>query len=105
VPISGPAPLGPRGRGTPPEKADLAGRTEGVRAEGGGASDRWALALEGKPRVRARSVEGLSALGAGMCETGVTIETSGCEPAALGDGRQGLLVCSPDGLLVELIEY
>jgi catechol 2,3-dioxygenase-like lactoylglutathione lyase family enzyme len=50
------------------------------------------------------AVENLPALLARMKTAGVTIETPGGEPVALGDGRRGALVRSPDGLLVELVE-
>ena len=49
-------------------------------------------------------VEGLPALLAEMRAAGITIETPGGAPVALGPGRTGALVRSPDGLLVELIE-
>jgi catechol 2,3-dioxygenase-like lactoylglutathione lyase family enzyme len=49
-------------------------------------------------------VENLPALLGRMQAAGVTIETTGATPVALGDGHRGALVRSPDGLLVELVE-
>ena len=49
-------------------------------------------------------VENLPALLKRMQAAGITIETPGGAPVALGDGHKGALVRSPDGLLVELVE-
>jgi len=49
-------------------------------------------------------VENLPALLARMKRAGVTVETPGGEPIALGGGARGVLVRSPDGLLIELVE-
>jgi catechol 2,3-dioxygenase-like lactoylglutathione lyase family enzyme len=49
-------------------------------------------------------VENLPALVARMKRAGVTVETPGAEPVALGAGMRGVLVRSPDGLLIELVE-
>jgi catechol 2,3-dioxygenase-like lactoylglutathione lyase family enzyme len=49
-------------------------------------------------------VENLPALLKRMQAAGVTVETPGAAPVALGDGHRGALVRSPDGLLVELVE-
>lgn len=49
-------------------------------------------------------VENLPALLKRMQAAGITIETPGRVPIALGDGHKGALVRSPDGLLVELVE-
>jgi catechol 2,3-dioxygenase-like lactoylglutathione lyase family enzyme len=49
-------------------------------------------------------VENLPALLKLMKDAGVVIETPNGEPVALGEGHRGVLVRSPDGLLVELIE-
>jgi len=49
-------------------------------------------------------VENLPALLKRMQAAGITIETPGGAPIALGDGHKGALVRSPDGLLVELVE-
>jgi catechol 2,3-dioxygenase-like lactoylglutathione lyase family enzyme len=49
-------------------------------------------------------VENLPALLKRMQAAGITIETPGGAPIALGDGKKGALVRSPDGLLVELVE-
>jgi hypothetical protein len=39
-----------------------------------------------------------------MQAAGVTVETPGATPVALGDAHKGVLVRSPDGLLIELVE-
>lgn len=49
-------------------------------------------------------VENLPALLKRMQAAGITIETPGGAPVALGDGHKGALVRSPDGLLIELVE-
>jgi catechol 2,3-dioxygenase-like lactoylglutathione lyase family enzyme len=49
-------------------------------------------------------VENLPALLKRMQAAGITVETPGGAPVALGDGKTGALVRSPDGLLVELVE-
>jgi catechol 2,3-dioxygenase-like lactoylglutathione lyase family enzyme len=49
-------------------------------------------------------VENLPALLQRMQAAGITVETPGAVPVALGDGHKGALVRSPDGLLVELVE-
>ncbi len=49
-------------------------------------------------------VEGLPDLVNQIDEAGFTIETAGRKPVNLGNDRLGILVRSPDGLLVELIE-
>jgi catechol 2,3-dioxygenase-like lactoylglutathione lyase family enzyme len=49
-------------------------------------------------------VEGLPALLGEIRAAGITIETPGETPVELGPGRTGVLIRSPDGLLVELIE-
>jgi catechol 2,3-dioxygenase-like lactoylglutathione lyase family enzyme len=49
-------------------------------------------------------VENLPALLKRMQAAGVTVETPGAVPVALGNGHKGALVRSPDGLLIELVE-
>jgi catechol 2,3-dioxygenase-like lactoylglutathione lyase family enzyme len=49
-------------------------------------------------------VENLPALLARMKAAGVVVETPKGEPVALDGGRRGVLVRSPDGLLIELME-
>jgi catechol 2,3-dioxygenase-like lactoylglutathione lyase family enzyme len=49
-------------------------------------------------------VENLPALLTRMKTAGIVVETPGGAAVALGDGRRGALVRSPDGLLVELVE-
>ena len=59
----------------------------------------------GSRRVRAVARGRESPGAARQNETrGVTVETPGGEPIALGGGARGVLVRSPDGLLIELVE-
>jgi len=50
------------------------------------------------------AVAELAGLAGRLKAAGVTIETPGGAPVPLGGGRRGLLVRSPDGLLLELVE-